>query len=84
MVLIITVLAIFVGCTNSQNSDSQYENNGVNNEIENTETKSSFSLVKGKPNQQIKAEIVLDREIPGTQYTVFVYTDNPAEYINEN
>lgn len=74
LVLVIMILTIFAGCTNSQNSDSQYENNGVNNEIENTETKSSLSLVKGKPNQQSTAEIVLDREIPGTQYPLFDFS----------
>lgn len=83
LVLAITILAIFVGCTNASNIDSQYENNGVNNEIENKETKSSFSLSKTKINQQIKADIVLDREISGTQRLLYNYSfTNGNKYID--
>lgn len=73
LVLIIVILTILVGCANSQNRNFQYENS-FSDEIENRSTN----------NHQIKAETVLEREISGTQYSLFNFSfTNGNEYVDK-
>lgn len=75
LVLAITVLSLFAGCaSSSSNYDSQYENNEMSSETNITENKSSFPIQSKSANQQIIADTVLDRQLPGTQYWLYNYS----------
>lgn len=69
-VLIVAVVGLFTGCSLS---NSGYESQSVSDD---NSTKNSVEtlLPSNNINQQIKSETVLDREIAGTQYSLYNYS----------
>lgn len=67
---IIVIIGLFTGCgfSNSANN-TQYANSNSN-----TNNDTETLLTSKNINQQIKSKIVLDREIAGTQYSLYNYS----------